>query len=66
MTATAHKFDEQGKAEYAAEVHKRWEAGVLDTDEALELLMILEFVDENGTIPTWITEAWGESGEVIG
>jgi hypothetical protein len=60
MSVTTHRFDEQGKAEYAEEIRKRWESGVLETGEAIYLLAILEYVDEDGTIPTWITERWDE------
>ncbi|UQN29581.1 hypothetical protein [Brachybacterium kimchii] len=65
-TTTTHKFDEQGKAEYAEEIHRRWEAGVLETGEAVYLLAILEYVDEDGIIPTWITEEWEGAEGVTG
>ncbi|MGP9734649.1 hypothetical protein ACT3SQ_08850 [Brachybacterium sp. AOP42-C2-15] len=48
--AMGHKFDEQGKAEYAEEIRKRWESGVLTGEEAVTLLTMLELADEDGNV----------------
>ena len=54
---TVHRFDEQGKAEYAEEIRKRWEAGVLDDEEAVWVLIALELADEDGRVEMFGGEA---------
>lgn len=45
-----HRFDEQGKAEYAEQIRRRWESGVLTGEEAVTLLTMLELADEDGNV----------------